>query len=152
MRIKTFIILLSCTLFLLGCSTESPEPEVFTSIQLKNTTSDQKVAVFLTKLASSSNDTLITLNENPLLHIEANNMEIRAGETRVIDRFVMERRESELTQGAGMVYFVIDTETLRTKSWEEIKNSNVGVTSYFIDNASLKNFANEIKIINYPKR
>jgi hypothetical protein len=119
-------------LLVAGCSKEE-EPPKNQTVQLNNN-SNERIAVTLIGFSGDSTQKMADIRgtiTSPLVRFKENNLIIEGGQTATIHNFSDQTLKRSLEQAGGLVYYVLNIDTLEQVAWEEIRLENRGVRIYF---------------------
>jgi hypothetical protein len=118
-----------------GCGKDE-EPAKNQSVVLFNN-SDERIAVAYIGFDGDSTKPIAEIRgtaTSPLVRFKENDLIIEPLETVEIHSFSDETLKRSLDQAGGLVYYVLNIDTLETVPWQSIRTDNRGVTIFFFRN------------------
>jgi hypothetical protein len=115
-----------------ACSKDE-EPPKNQTVQLINN-SQERIGVSFIGFSSDSTQLISDIRgsaTSPLVRFKENDLIIEGNETVPIHNFSDETLKRSLKQAGGLVYYVLNIDTLEQVPWEDIREENRGVKIYF---------------------
>ena len=127
------VFFILCLMLIIGGCGKDEEPVKNQSVQLQNN-SQERIGVSFIGFSGDSTKLIADIRgsaTSPLVRFKENDLIIEGSETVTIHNFSDETLKRSLSQAGGLVYYVLNIDTLEQVPWEDIRMENRGVKIYF---------------------